>query len=530
MSAAPPDAANAPDKAGHGSGEAEAMPERIGPYRVLDLLGAGGMGRVHRALDEALDREVALKTLLPALAADREFVARFTREARSAASLNHPNITQIYATGQEGAIPWFSMELIRGQSLEALERDHGAIEPYEAASYIRQAAMGLRHAAQKGLIHRDIKPSNLMLTTDGVVKITDFGLAKAAQADTRLTATGEVLGSPGYISPEQAQGHEIDLRSDIYSLGASFYHLVTGRLPFQAPTAVAMILKHMNEPLKSPRAINADIPFPIASIVQKMMAKRPGERFQDYDALLRDLDRALSETRAMPARAAAGAVPGAVPAGAPARRRAPTAAAETYDVRTGMIGSPVSASRTPSADRNPARRAAVPAVEPVPEKSSLPVLPIAMMMAVAALVGGGVWRKLTETPPTEPATIAAPQIESEGSFTTRPHAASLGGDRDGGLAAHGSRASLVFLSNDHDTLPNGGGLKVTGRVQNSGMAEARLSRVRVRVLLDNGSVAAQAETPLVPATLQPGQVAAFEVHLDYDGPVGTIRAELMWNE
>ncbi|HYV19169.1 MAG TPA: serine/threonine-protein kinase [Verrucomicrobiae bacterium] len=518
MSDASPKATDAPGQAGDGSDGADPMPERIGPYRVLDLLGAGGMGRVHRALDEALDREVALKTLLPALAADREFVARFTREARSAASLNHPNITQIYATGQEGAIPWFSMELIRGQSLETLARDHGAIEPYEAASYIRQAAMGLRHAAQKGLIHRDIKPSNLMLTTDGVVKITDFGLAKAAQADTRLTATGEVLGSPGYISPEQAQGHEIDLRSDIYSLGASFYHLVTGRLPFQAPTAVAMILKHMNEPLKSPRAINADIPFPIASIVQKMMAKRPGERFQDYDALLRDLDRALSETRAMPARAAAGAV--AREAAAPARRRAPAATpAETYDVRTGMIGAPAPA-RTPAAERSPAT---------LPEKSALSILPIAMLFAVAALVGAGAWRKLTEAPPVEPA-ATAPTIESEGSFTTRPHAASLGGDREAGLASHGSRASLVFLSNDHDTLPNGGGLKVTGRVQNSGMGEAKLSRVRVRVLLDNGSVGAQAETPLVPATLAPGQVAAFEVHLDYDGPVGTIRAELMWNE
>ncbi|HET8945846.1 MAG TPA: protein kinase [Candidatus Polarisedimenticolia bacterium] len=530
MSDAPPEPVDAPGQGENGSGGAEAMPERIGPYRVLDLLGAGGMGRVHRALDEALDREVALKTLLPALAADREFVARFTREARSAASLNHPNITQIYATGQEGAIPWFSMELIRGQSLEALARDHGAIDPYEAASYIRQGAMGLRHAAQKGLIHRDIKPSNLMLTTEGVVKITDFGLAKAAQADTRLTATGEVLGSPGYISPEQAQGHEIDHRSDIYSLGASFYHLVTGRLPFQAPTAVAMILKHMNEPLKSPRAINADIPFPIASIVQKMMAKRPGERFQDYDALLRDLDRALSETRAMPARDADGATRD--PAGATARRRAPSAAAaETWDVRTGMVGAPVSA-RPPSASRNPASpRGARPAasVEPVPEKSSLSILPIAMMIAVASLVGGGVWRKLTEAPAAAPA-ATGPQLESEGSFTTRPHAAAIGGEREGGLGPHGSRASLVFLSNDHDTLPNGGGLKVTGRVQNAGAGEAKLSRVRVRVLLDNGSVAAQAETALQPATLAPGQIASFEVHLDYDGPVGTLRAELIWND
>jgi len=498
----------------------EGLPERIGPYKVLDLLGTGGMGRVHRALDEALDREVALKTLLPALAADSDFVARFTREARAAASLNHPNITQIYATGQEGPTPWFSMELIRGRSLESLSRDCGAIDPHEAASYIRQAAMGLRHAAQKGLIHRDIKPSNLMLTTDGVVKITDFGLAKAAQADTRLTATGEVLGSPGYISPEQAQGQEIDHRSDIYSLGATFYHLVTGQLPFQAPTAVAMILKHANEPLKSPRAINPAIPFPIASIVQKMMAKRPGERFQDYDALLRDLDRALAETQAMPA-AAAGRLPG---------RRRPSggaaAASGTVDVRTGVLHGPAPApGRAPGPARAP--RAATVAETPVPERRSLPILPIAMMIAVAALVGGGVWSRLTESP-TSAAAAGAPALESEGTFTSRPaKTASIGG---GDGAPVGSRASLVFLSNDHDSLPAGGGLKVTGRVQNAGSAKAKLSRVRVRVLLDNGTVAAQGETALNPPSLQPGQVAQFEVVLNYDGPVGTLRAELIWNE
>ena len=487
------------------------LPERIGPYRVLDLLGAGGMGRVHRALDEALDREVALKTLLPALAADGDFVARFSREARAAASLNHPNITQIYATGQDGAIPWFSMELIRGQSLDTLARDHGPIDPYEAASYMRQAAMGLRHAAQKGLIHRDVKPSNLMLTADGVVKITDFGLAKAAHTDTRLTATGEVLGSPGYISPEQAQGQPIDLRSDIYSLGATFYHVLTGRLPFLAPTAVAMILKHMNEPLKSPRAIDARIPFPIASIVQKMMAKRPGERFQDYDALLRDLDRALAETQAIPAGA---------PNTATVRRRAPAAATETgYDVRTGAL------LRAPAPARA-SRPAAAPEAEPAAAPRSLPILPIGLMIAVAALVTGGVWRRLTEAPPNVPA-AAAPTLEGEGTYTTRPaHSAGLAG----GAVPNGSRASLVFLSNDHDILPNGGGLKVTGRVQNAGSGEAKSSRVRVRVLLDNGTVAAQAETALQPATLQPGQVAAFEIHLDYDGPVGTLRAELIWSE
>src|SRR5262249_33895779 len=126
------------------------------------------------------------------------------------------------------------------------------------------------------------------------VKITDFGLAKAARAATQLTATGEVLGSPGYISPEQAQGTPIDLRSDIYSLGASFYHLVTGKLPFDAPTAAAMLIKHMNEPLRSPRAVNPAIPYSIAAVIQRMMAKRPAERFQDYDLLLRELERAVA--------------------------------------------------------------------------------------------------------------------------------------------------------------------------------------------------------------------------------------------
>src|SRR6266436_789516 len=256
-------------------------PERFGPYRVEDRIGAGGMGVVYLALDEALQRQVALKTLAPALAVDPEFVARFKREAQSAAALNHPNITQIYTIGQEGTVPFFAMELIEGPSLEKLVRDRGALDTVAAAGYIVQAAQGLRHAHQRQLIHRDIKPSNLMLTGEGIIKITDFGLAKAARSETKLTATGEVLGSPGYISQEQAQGGSIDARSDIYSLGATFYHLVTGKLPFEAPTPVAMIIKHLNEPLRSPRAVNPNIPYPIAAVIQRMMAKRPGERFQD---------------------------------------------------------------------------------------------------------------------------------------------------------------------------------------------------------------------------------------------------------
>jgi serine/threonine-protein kinase len=503
----------------------EPLPERLGAYRVLALLGSGGMGRVYRALDEALQREVAIKTLLPALAADADFVARFTREARAAALLNHPNITQIYATGQEGPIPFFAMELIRGRSIDSLCRASGAIEPARAAAYVRQAATGLRHAAQKGLIHRDVKPSNLMLTEDGVVKITDFGLAKAAGSDSGLTATGEILGSPGYISPEQAQGRPLDSRSDIYSLGATFYHLVTGRLPFQAPTAVAMILKHMNEPLRSPRAVNAGIPFPIAAVIQRMMAKNPGERFQDYDALIDALDRAHREdapaaVTADPERATLHGHAAADGTTSPMSRGSGDGRGTTGPARTVPLG---------------------PGIDPTAARRGLPLLPAGLMIAVLALVVMGVWHGMTDRPedagsalsPSPAAADAAP-IAAGGSFTSRPVAGGLSGESGGatrmaGLLPQGERAELLFLENDHESLPRGG-LRVHGRVRNAGGGAARQARVRVRVLLESGEVAAQGETPLQPAALAAGQVASFDLLLDYAGPSATIRTEIVWSE
>ncbi len=525
MSAAPPPATKEP------------LPERFGPYRVIALLGTGGMGRVYLALDEALDREVALKTLLPALAADTEFFARFTREARAAASLNHPNITQIYATGQEGAIPYFAMELIRGRSLENLVRQQGAVEARFALTLIRQSAIGLRHAADRGLIHRDVKPSNLMLTGDGVVKITDFGLAKAAGADTGLTATGQVLGSPGYISPEQAQGGTLDRRTDIYSLGAAFYHLVAGRLPFQAPTAVAMILKHMNEPLRSPRALNADVPFPVAAIIQKMMAKRPNERFQDYEALIAAIDRALADLAphgvvdpvgATVKRAAIEDAPGGAAVAAPGAT--PGASARTLPI------GPRGAARRPQSDAAPGQPDSE--VEPAAVRRGVPLLPAALLIAVAALLAMAAWKKIAGTDESlvagssEPgaAGVPTPTLAAEGSFTTRP--ASVVGETPapGMVGMPATRgAELVFLENDHENLAQGG-LRVHGRVRNSGAAPARLARVRVKVLMSGGQVAAQAETDLRPGSLAPGQIGAFDVTLDYGGPSATIRSEIVWSE
>ncbi len=510
-------------------GTASPHPERFGPYKVEERIGAGGMGIVYRALDEALQRHVALKTLLPALAADPEFVARFKREAQSAAALNHPNITQIYAIGQEGTIPYFSMELIHGCSLESVVRQKGAIGAAEATGHILQAARGLRHAAQKKLIHRDIKPSNLMLTEDGVLKITDFGLAKAVRSETQLTATGEVLGSPGYISPEQAQGAPLDARSDIYSLGATFFHVVTGRLPFEAPTPVAMIVKHMSEPLRSPRAVNPAVPYAVASAIQKMMAKRPGERFQDYDALIRELERAVATIGAGTSAQARAAVP---------------AGAQAW---TGVTGAEIHGrgARTSA-------QAGGPDGEVRSRSGGISWIPMLLAVLLGGLVMAGIVKHRrsadADAARAQPISVAAsvpanpePSETGAGSrmtFTNRAADAPIGPRGRAGMSLDErlrerfqkrNRANLSFVSNDHTILADGR-LKVFGRIQNNGGSTAARARVRVRILLENGGLAAQGETPLDPPIVPPQGTATFELPLDYTGPVGTIKAELVWIE
>jgi len=399
---------------------------------------------------------------------------------------------------------------------------------HEAAVYILQSARGLQHAAQRQLIHRDVKPSNLMLTEEGVVKITDFGLAKAARSATQLTATGEVLGSPGYISPEQAQGLSLDARSDIYSLGATFYHLVTGRLPFEAPTPVAMIVKHMNEPLRSPRAVNPAVPYPIASAIQKMMAKRPGERFQDYDALIRELERALTTIGSE----------GASAARAPGQAGTPSWSGTTgaeLRPRAGRAQAPA-APGTAATDGRPSRGV------------SWPLLVLASLLLALVLAGVARHRRALLTDAGEAEHPAAPggaslapgqpPVETQMSYTRRPVADAFRQGLRAGMTAdertrerfrQKSRANLSFVSNDHSVLPDGR-IKVFGRVQNNGGSVASQARVRVRILLDNGEIAAQGETPLDPALIPPQGTATYDLPLDYNGPVGTIKAELIWVE
>jgi serine/threonine protein kinase len=261
---------------------------RLGAFEILSLLGEGGMGEVYRAKDTQLGRDVALKIVRPALAEEPGFLARFEREARIASGINHPNVAHIYAGGQYDGRPYYVMELVEGQSL-AEKMMAERIPGPRAMEYLRQAAEGLAAASERGITHRDIKPANLMVDAKGQLKIVDFGLARNTAPGDTITS-GVVLGSPHYMAPEQAVGGETDRRSDIYSLGASFYHLLTGLPPFEAPTPVAVLMKHVHEPLVAVRERRPEIPAGVAAVIEKMMRKLPEDRFQSYEELLAALE------------------------------------------------------------------------------------------------------------------------------------------------------------------------------------------------------------------------------------------------
>src|SRR5688572_26555 len=220
-----------------------APPERIGPYRVIERLGVGGMGVVYKCHDETLNRHVALKVLQQKFASDEHYRRRFHREARTIASLSHPAIAHVYGIGESpsaaGPVIYIIMELVDGPSAETVIQREGALPLERAALLVRDTALGLEAAFAKGIVHRDVKPSNLLVTGGGSVKIVDFGLAKEIGSENSMTAEGIVLGTPHFISPEQGRGRPVDHRSDIYSLGATLYNLVTGHPPFDGASQVS---------------------------------------------------------------------------------------------------------------------------------------------------------------------------------------------------------------------------------------------------------------------------------------------------
>jgi hypothetical protein len=249
-----------------------------GHYQVTDMLGRGGMGAVFLAEDLRLGRTVAIKVLRPELAGEGSFVGRFEREARIAARLDHPNIIPIHAVEEVDGLHYFVMKYIAGKSLDELLA--GEPLPVEHCRQVLwQAACGLGHAHQRGVIHRDVKPSNIMIDESGRAIITNFGISKALQHDTQYTNTGQMVGTPRYVSPEQAQGVPLDGRSDQYSLAVVGYQMLVGRLPLVAETVHALLYKHIYEMPPSAQSARPDIPTTISDALQRALAKSPADRF-----------------------------------------------------------------------------------------------------------------------------------------------------------------------------------------------------------------------------------------------------------
>jgi len=262
-----------------------------GRYRVLRRLGSGGMADVWLAEDTHLQRQVALKVLHKRFAQDREFVERFRREAESAAGLQHPNVVSVYDRGEFEGTYYIAMQYVDGPTLKALI-DAG-LNPEQAVALIRQVLEAARFAHRHGIVHRDLKPQNVIVDGEGKAIVTDFGIARAGVSE--ITQTGSVMGTPHYLSPEQAQGFEVTAVSDLYSIGVLLYEALTGRVPFEGESAVAVAMKQVSQTPQRPSSINQRVSPALDAVVMRALEKDPGERFQSADAFIAALDAALRE-------------------------------------------------------------------------------------------------------------------------------------------------------------------------------------------------------------------------------------------
>jgi len=353
-------------------------------YDLEKELGRGGMAVVYKGRDKQLEREVAIKVLPFSLSFDAEFVERFQREARTAGKLEHPNIIPIYRVGKSGRVIYFVMKFIRGKSLSAVIEARGALPVPEAKRMLIEAARALGYAHKHGIVHRDIKPDNIMFDELGQAIVADFGIAKA-QSGARLTGTGMAIGTPHYMSPEQARAQNLDGRSDIYSLGVVGYQSLTGRVPFDGEDSFSIGYKHIMEELPTPALETAE-QRELFAVVQKMMAKKPEDRFQTAEELIQALESgggtgmSMADMSTMPTRAIEPMKPPATKAAPPVS----TAATAPLPRASASMGKPADAAGGAAA---PAKKAARPA--PPKPKSKAPVFAGLAVVVVAGGLAGG---------------------------------------------------------------------------------------------------------------------------------------------
>ena len=378
------------------------MNAAFGPYVVVGELGRGGMGVVYKAYETSLRRHVAIKALAPGLVPPPGMAERFLREAQAMAAVSDPHVLPIYRVEQDDAGPWFAMEWIEGENLAQVVARLGRVPEAQALELVRQAARGLAAAHARGLVHRDIKPANLLLGANGVLKVADFGIARAqAESAPRLTGTGDVVGTPGYLSPEACLGQPIDGRTDLFALGIVLYELLSGRLPFEADSPFHTLQRVVQEPPRALADLDVAVHPATATLLDRLLAKSPAARFDGAEALLAALaEHPLLATpppalRATPAPVLAPTVPSPRPAG----------------LRSGTPSAPPSG-EPPSGGQATAR----------PGSAWVRLAPGAAIAVIAGLAL--VWWRTPSAPPAEPApTEAAAQSPPPPVATTAEPAA-----------------------------------------------------------------------------------------------------------
>jgi hypothetical protein len=272
---------------------------QLGEFKLVRRLGQGGMASVWLAEQTSLHREVALKLLQPDLMADDTYVKRFQTEAKAAAGLNHPNIVQVYVIGEAEGQHFIAQEFVQGQTLKAYLQKKGAMDLNLGLHVMRQVAGALQTAGDRGIVHRDIKPENIMLTKKGEAKVADFGLAQLSVNGEKLNLTqeGVTMGTPLYMSPEQVNGKKLDGRSDLYSFGVTCYHMFGGRPPFQGESAIAVAVQHLQDQPRPLRELRPDLPQPVCDLIERLMAKRPEDRYPDAGTALEDIRKLIKAAK-----------------------------------------------------------------------------------------------------------------------------------------------------------------------------------------------------------------------------------------